>query len=215
MYQKKTKSAMYANIDNRIAYKNRFKSQLRKRNLLKIVLTFAAIWFACTAFAADILTLNNEMVFEGKVTKIKNCEVYFKVERNTYIIPAAEIFSLQFENTKNKIYTNYLKITNNDPNKCLNGSLDAKKYHGKKEVHFVLGVLFGPLAMVGTALANPTPEKGRNTYLMSENKGQFNDPSYLKCYKRKAKGQLITMEGLGWATWLLVLFGTALISGDL
>ena len=92
-----------------------------------------------------------------------------------------------------------------DPNNCLSGRLDAENYHGKKGGHFVLGVLFGPFAMIGTALADPTPAKGKQTYMMSENKDQFNDPEYLSCYKKKAKGQLIGAEAAGWGAWILLL----------
>jgi hypothetical protein len=171
----------------------------------KITLSITAILFAIASFAGDILTLNNEMVFEGKVTKIKDCAVVFKADGQKYIVPASEIFSLQFENTEDKVYTDYMQMADGDPNKCLNGSLDAENYHGKKGGHFILGVLFGPFAMIGTALADPTPEKGKQTYMMSKNKEQFSDPEYLSCYKKKAKGQLIGMEALGWGAWILLV----------
>jgi hypothetical protein len=171
----------------------------------KIFLTFFATLFAVASFAGDILTLKNEMIFEGKVTKIKDCDVVFKAGRHKYIIPASEIFSLKFENPKDKIYTDYLQITNLNPNLCLKGRLDAENYHGKKGGHFVLGMLFGPFAMVGTAISNPTPERGKYTYLMSKNKEHFSDPEYLSCYTKKAKNQLITMEALGFGAWILIL----------
>ncbi len=171
----------------------------------KITLTIAATLFAIASFAGDILTLNNEMVFEGKVTKIKDCAVVFKADGHKYIVPASEIFSLQFENTEDKVYTDYMQMSDGDTNKCLNGRLDAAMYHGKKGEHFVLGVLFGPFAMIGTALANPTPEKGEQTNMMSKNKDQFSDPEYLSCYMKKAKGQLIGIEALGLAAGILVL----------
>ncbi len=176
---------------------------LKYTEMRKIILTLTATLFAIASFAGDILTLNNEMVFEGKVTKIKDCSVVFKADGNKYIVPASEILSLQFENSEDKVYTEYLKIADGDPSKCLNGRLDAENYHGKKGGHFVLGVLFGPFAMIGTALANPTPEKGKQTYMMSKNKDQFSDLEYLSCYKSKAKGQLIGAEALGWCAWLL------------
>lgn len=171
----------------------------------KITLTLTATLFAIASFASDILTLNNEMVFEGKVTKIKDCAVVFRAQGNKYIVPASEIFSLQFENAKDKVYTDYLTITDGYQNNCLNGRLDAENYHGKRVGHFVLGVLFGPFAMIGTALANPTPEKGKQTYMKSMNKEQFSDPQYLSCYKKRAKGQLIGMEALGWGAWILTV----------
>jgi hypothetical protein len=156
-------------------------------------------------FAGDVLTLNNKMVFEGKVTNIKDCEVVFKTDGDKFVIPSSDVFSIQFENTDNKIYTDYLKQSEIDPNKCLQGRLDAENYHGKKGGHFLLGVLFGPFAMIGTALAEPTPEKGKMTYMLSKNKDQFNDPEYLMCYKKKARSQLIGSEALGWGAWVLFL----------
>ncbi len=145
------------------------------------------------------------MVYEGDVIKIKDCEVHFKAEGQKYIIPSSDIFSVQFENTTDKVFTDYLKLTDSDPNKCLNGRLDAQSYHGKKGLHFALGVLFGPFAMIGTALSNPTPYRGINTLLMSKNKEQFSDPEYLTCYKKKAKGNLVLMELAGWGTWILLV----------
>jgi hypothetical protein len=170
-------------------------------NKLFLSLIFAS--FSVISFAGDILTLTNQMVFEGEVIKIKDCEVYFKSEGESYIIPSSDIFSLQFENTTNKIFTEYLKLADVDSNKCLNGRIDAEAYHGKQGLHFALGVLFGPIALIGTALSNPTPDKGKNTYLMSKNKDQFSDPEYLICYKKKAKGKLVSATSLGWLTWIL------------
>ncbi|MDH5598318.1 MAG: hypothetical protein OEY34_04290 [Cyclobacteriaceae bacterium] len=170
----------------------------------KIALTLTMSFFIIASYAGDILTLNNKMIFEGKALKIKGCNLVFKAKGKKYIIPATDIFSVQFENPENKIYTEYIKLADEDPDKCLRGRLDAELYHGKKGGHFVLGVLFGPFAMIGTALANPTPEKGKQTYLMSENKEEFNDPAYLSCYVKKAKAQLIGIEALGWAAWILI-----------
>jgi hypothetical protein len=171
----------------------------------KIVITFIATLFAFASFAGDILTLNNEMVFEGKIVQIKGCEVVFKADENKFFVPASDIFSLHFENPEGKVYTKYIKIIEQQEDTCLNGRLDAENYHGKKGGHFILGVLFGPFAMIGTALANPTPEKGKQTYMKSENKDQFSDPEYLSCYKKKAKGQLIGAEALGWGAWILLV----------
>jgi len=171
----------------------------------KLALTITASLFAIVCFAGDILTLNNEMVFEGKVKKIKDCAVVFKADGNKYVVPAYDIFSIQFEDIEDKVYTDYMKMLQDDPNKCLDGRLDAENYHGKKGGHFALGVLFGPFAMIGTALADPTPYKGAQTLMMSKNKEQFSDPEYLSCYKKKARGQLIGMEALGWAAWILLL----------
>jgi hypothetical protein len=170
----------------------------------KIFFTFTATLFALSSFAGDILTLNNEMVFEGKVTKIKDCSVVFTSNADKYVIPATDIYSIQFADTEDKVYTDYMEMAQDSPDKCLNARLDAELYHGKKSGHFILGFLFGPFAIIGTAISNPTPERGMKTYMMSKNKEQFSDPEYLSCYKKKAKGQLIGMEAMGWGAWILL-----------
>ena len=170
----------------------------------KILFTFFASIFVLSANASDIVTLNNYMDFKGEVTKIKYCEVFFKSLGNKYVIPASEIFSIQFEDTKNKVYTKYINLPEGE-NKCLNGQMDAENYHGKKGGHFALVFLFGHFEMIGTLLASPTPEKGKRTYLMSKNKEQFTDYEYINCYKKKAKAQLIGMEAAGWGSYLIIL----------
>ncbi len=171
----------------------------------KFFLSFIFASISVISIAGDILTLTNQMVFEGKVLKIKDCEVHFKADGQHYIIPTSDISSLEFENTTDKVFTDYVKLADTDPNKCLNGRIDAEAYHGKQGLHFALGVLFGPIAVIGTALSSPTPERGKNTYLMSKNKDQFSDPEYLICYKKKARGKLMSATSLGWLSW--VLFG--------
>jgi hypothetical protein len=182
---------------------NQYLGTNNNKKMEKIAFTITVVLFAIASFAGDIIILKNEMAFEGKVAKIKDCSVVFKSKGSKYVIPASDIFSIQFEDTEDRVYRNYLKMA--EPNKCLDGRLDAENYHGKKGGHFALGFLFGPFAMIGTALANPTPEKGRRTLEMSSNHDLLNDLEYISCYKKKVKGQLIGTEALGWASWVLLL----------
>ena len=129
----------------------------------------------------DFLTLQNNMIFQGKIISIKNQSIIFKAGGKKYEVPASDIYSIKFGNLNDRVYKKHIEL--DDVNKCLTARLDAENYHGKKGGHFVLGLFFGPFAMIGTALANPTPYKGKNTYMMSENKELFNDPEYLSCYK--------------------------------
>lgn len=173
-------------------------------NSIKSIPLFLFMLFPILSYA-DILTLIDQSAFQGKVTKIKDCVIIFKTNDAKYLIPAIDIFSIEFEDPNDKIYTEYLKLSDQDPGKCLNGRMDAENFHGKKGGHFILGALFGPFAMIGTAIANPTPDRGKQTYMLSKNKDQFTDPEYLNCYRKKAKGQLIGMEALGWGAWLLLI----------
>ena len=158
---------------------------------------------SASSLEPDLLMLTNGSYFEGKALKIKKCNLHFAMNDTLYIIPTEDINYLSFGDETDKVYTDYLELSNQEQNKCLAARLDAENYHGKKGGHFILGVLFGPFAMIGTALSEPTPYRGKNTLAMSENKELFNNPEYLSCYKKKAKGQLIGAEAFGWASWIL------------
>jgi hypothetical protein len=157
------------------------------------------------SLAADIIILRNAQTYEGKVTKIRNCQVTFSAGGDRYHIPAADIHSIKFASQDDRVYRRYLNELEVDPSKCVNGRLDAAQYHGKKSSHIALGFLFGPLAMVGTAMADPTPDKGKLTTQRSENSEMFSDPDYLNCYRKRAKGKLIGAESIGFGISLLMI----------
>ena len=171
----------------------------------KTILILTVLLISTVALAGDILLLKNNMVFEWKVTNIKECEVFFKADRKKYVVPASEISSLKFESPNKKFVLASNVIAEEDSSACVKGASDAKKYHGKIASHIVLGMFLGPYAMIGTAFANPTPEKGERTYTMSDNKELFDDPDYLECYKKKAKRKLIQMEAIGTGIGLTAL----------
>ena len=172
---------------------------------LRLFLFTVGILASLMTYSSDILTLNNQMVFEGKVKKIKECTVVFKADGKKYRVPATDIFSIQFEDVRDPVYVDYIKLAQLDTSKCMKGRFDAQYLHGKKGGHFFLGFLFGPFAIIGTAVADPTPYKSSQTLALSKNKDLFNDPEYLSCYRSKAKGQLIGMELAGWGA-SIVLF---------
>ncbi len=176
---------------------------LLKRKLFGLLTVFYVSIASLTG--ADVLTLINAAQFEGEVLKIKKSTVLFSVGEDVYIIPVSDIYALEFEDTDNKVYKKYLKLLESNPSKCHLAKFDAENLHGKKGGHFILGALFGPFALIGTALADPTPYKGKNTLAMSKNKEIFNDPEYLSCYRKKARSQLLGAEALGWATWILIV----------
>jgi hypothetical protein len=68
-----------------------------------------------------------------------------------------------------------------------------------------MGFLFGPFAMLGTALSEPTPEKGQTTVELSEHPELLQDPDYVSCYKKKAKGRLIGAESIGFGIAVLMI----------
>jgi hypothetical protein len=176
-----------------------------------LVIAIFALLFSCYSYAGDILTLTNQMTFEGKVVKIKECEVIFKTDGKKFSIPSEDIFSIKFESITDKAYVDYMKFAERNPEACMKGADDAAMYHGKGLSHFALGFLFGPFAMIGTAIARPDPITGTRTFRKSQNHELFSDPDYLKCYRRKAKAGNIAMEGIGWGTWIFI----ALVAGGM
>jgi hypothetical protein len=175
---------------------------------MKTIIIWMMVVFVTTAsLAKDILSLNNQMIFEGKVIKIQDCAIIFKADGKKYVVPTYDISYIEFEDVNNKVYTNYLKyleMGNDSTNNCLDGKLDAGNYHGKKGTHIALGFLFGPFSIIGTAIASPNPSRDKNTIANSQHQDKFDDPEYLTCYKKKAKGQNILYEGIGWTAWIVV-----------
>jgi hypothetical protein len=165
----------------------------------KILLIAVTMMFVQFVYA-DVLTLLNGQAFEGKVLKIKECSLVFKCEKEKYFIPADSIFSVEFDNVNDPVYEAYMNLSNNDA--CLKGMVDAQQFHGKVGAHVLLGFLFGPFAIIGAALANPTPYKGGTTVMLSKNRELFNDPAYLNCYKKKAKGKNAGNAAIGWGMWI-------------
>jgi hypothetical protein len=174
----------------------------------KLILSILTVVTVISAQAFDKLTLTNGMQFQGDVVKVKGCSVVFKTEAGKVEVPAKDIYSVEFENPNDEQFVEYIAILDSEGSgdKCMNGQMDADKYHGKKGGHFVLGLLFGPFAVIGTAIgANPTPYNAKNTVALSQNKDQFSDPEYLMCYKKEAKKSLVGMECAGWAVWILFI----------
>ena len=174
-----------------------------------LAVTFILISLAFSNLhAGDVLILPNGNLYEGKVVKLKGCDVIFKSNGHRYAIPAADIHSLHFEDENNEILFDYLKLSSDEGiNKCLEGAKDARMLHGKKGAHVALGFCFGGFAMIGTALADCGPMKGSETMLLSKNKPLFTDYEYIECYKKEAKKNLLIMEAAGWGAFIVLYVG--------
>lgn len=155
------------------------------------------------AWAGDVVKLVNERTFTGEVKRIDDCQVVFKTQGQRYFIPAQDILFIRFEDPHNPILVDYQAMS--DPDKCMKGHRDADLYHGKAGLNIAMGVLFGPFAVIGAALTNPRPERGKETMMLSQNKELFDDAEYLQCYKKKAKRQNAGNAALGWLAWVLIL----------
>lgn len=167
----------------------------------KILLFLFAIILTHFSYA-DILTLLNGQSFEGRVQKIKNCSIVFKCEKEKYFIPSDSIFSIEFADQNDPVYTDYVPMAGSDA--CLKGTLDAQQFHGKGGLHLALGFLFGPFAVIGAALSNPNPYRGRDTVMLSKNRDSFSDPIYLQCYKRKARRRNVGHAFMGWGIVVVI-----------
>jgi hypothetical protein len=120
-------------------------------------------------------------------------------------IPANDIQEVQFEDPDSQILKDYMSKADGQAEACLTGRMDAENYHGKTGMHVALGILFGPFAVLGAAVAKPTPSSGKDTMALSTNKEMFSDPAYLNCYTKKARGQNVSNTLIGWGAWILFL----------
>ena len=177
------------------------------------ILTLLLIFFTSSIYSKNstksIIKLNNDMVFSGEIKNINNCSCLFKNENGKYNIPLSDIKSI---NTNNKLEKKYYKSKLNLQENCGLGQVDADLYHGKAGSHIALGFFTGVFGILGVAIAaNPTPQKGSSTIMLSKNQSVFSDPSYLSCYKKKAKGKLLGKTGIGLGAWVafLVLLSSA------
>ncbi|WP_396193521.1 hypothetical protein [Flavobacterium sp.] len=165
----------------------------------------------------DKILLKSGEEIEAKVLEIGVQEIKYKncsnLQGPTISLLKSDAFMITYANGSKEVFkeaapqTTFqnIKSSENDLDICSKGRLDADNFHGKNGGHFILGVLFGPLAIIITSASNITPERGKLTYLMSNNKELFAHPEYNYCYKKNAKKKLLLMELLGWATWILIL----------
>lgn len=174
-----------------------------------IVLAFNFL-FGLNIYSQDLIIKKSGDTLRVKVLETGLSEVKYKnyddLDGITYGIYKSAIATIRYVNGRVESFDQPEEMS--AEKKCYCGNTDAAKYHGKKGGHFVLGALFGPFAMIGTAFANPIPRKGRHSYL-SKYQELFNDPAYKKCYKKKAKSDLIGMEAAGWGAWIAFVFLTS------
>lgn len=155
---------------------------------------FFCLCISCVShvFAEDTLCLQNEAAFEGKLLKVKKNSILFYTLNQGYEIPMQDIQFILPDSTlqAKRIFT-----------PCEYARYDAKHYHKRGAEHVFYGAAFGIFSVIITSFSKATPERGRYTLKKSVNKELFNNPEYLKCYRKKAKTQLIANELMGSAIW--------------
>ncbi|MFM7196035.1 MAG: hypothetical protein ACKOYP_14800 [Bacteroidota bacterium] len=173
---------------------------------ISVLLVALVVTASAVAHSNDVLVLANNHTFRGDVLRIRDCQVVFRAEHGgRYTLPASDIALLQFGDPADKVYTDYLALTAEDENACMKGAGDGKAFHGKAGLHVVLGVLFGPIAMIGAAVSSPNPVNGARTMELSKNSALFSDPQYLECYRKSARGKNVGATAAGWGIWILLL----------
>lgn len=137
-----------------------------------------------------ILTKKGEYI-KADILSIGNKEISF-INCNSPELGVQQISSNKIKELKKDAWNEQFFILQNDRNNnCASGINDALLFHNKQAEHVIMGFFFSVFGVVGTLASNPSPEKGKDTYHLSENKTQFNNPDYKKCYKKKAKQQNI------------------------
>ncbi len=147
--------------------------------------------------AGDVIRLASGHIFQGKAKQFKDCQLTFKSEGETYLIPASDISMIGFENDKSRMAKKFYKMEAEGLTACGRGTADAKAFHGKVFKHVLSGIVFGPIGTLMAAIGNPSPRKDK-TKRLSENEELFSNNQYLACYKQKAKQSNILHTLVGW-----------------
>ncbi len=86
---------------------------------------------------------------------------------------------------------------------CILATNDAITYHGKTEIHFVLGFFTGPPGVLYTYFRKyGLSERTRH---VSENKHLFETQIYFDCYTQTVQKRLFLMSLLGWISSTFIL----------
>jgi hypothetical protein len=147
--------------------------------------------------------------FTGEITKVKDCYVHFKHTDGTRSrIPGNAIgaYYMSDLSPKGEEMDMALRTMILDPTRsCQAGTSDADLYHKRFAGNFAGGMLLGVFWVIGAAVSNPSPMRGQQTMMMSDNKDLFTNPYYLNCYKKKARSKNVIAALAGWGTWILLV----------
>lgn len=149
-----------------------------------------------------------------KILEVGLIEVKYKKYEDpygiTYGILKSEVKTIHYESGRIERFEEG-NIVNDEllspEEKCACGRSDAERFHGRKSTFFALGVVCAPYAMIGTAFIQPAPRGGKYTVQLSKHQTLFNDPDYLKCYRKKARADMLGAELSGFITLLVVEVG--------
>lgn len=172
----------------------------------KLTLLLTIILLTNVLLAEDILVLNNGKAFKGEIKKIKNCTLIFKTNGEKYEISSSDIYIAKFENPNSKILTDYINLGDSD--KCLRGVNDSEKYNKRSVNYLLAGVVFGPMAVI-VASTDKINIKKEMCHVDFSSDAIYNDPEYLKCYKKRSKQKNIGNALFGWFAWIVIVLSFA------
>lgn len=146
-----------------------------KRALFLLIFSLISI----QSFSKEVLILSNHQQFLGEVVDIKKEHLIFKSSLNEdFEIPIKDISLLASDRLR------VSRETMVSDSICLKGIQDAKLYHKGKGWYILVGFITGPIGIIATAFGNPTPMKAKIDLANFENKKYFDNPEYLRCYKK-------------------------------
>ncbi len=167
--------------------------------------------------AFDLLVLKMDVKrIQAKVINYQNDTVYFYNAANPETLVQLPKDNITFQNpsglnsyinsakTAKTLKNTYPTVNQDYSTIYQKGKFDAEHYHGKAGGLFFCGVLFGPFAVIGAAVCEPTPYTGINTLAQSQNRDLFGNPTYLTSYKKTARSKLVGAAFVGWISWAVI-----------
>lgn len=158
------------------------------------------------SFGKDIVFLKDGTKIKCKIDNIEQDVLYYtKKGKIQGFFKSEEVARIKV-NARN---TRIVKLLNSNlpqNDLCEQGTSDAVNFHKRGGGNFALGFFFGVFGVIGTAVGNPKGPDGA----VIPNQENLKDPTYLKCYKKKAKKKNVSNALGGWASIIaLVLIASS------
>ena len=175
---------------------------------MKKFLLLGLILFSSHIFA-DVITIDG-LSYDVEIRKVKKSKVILEFNNEIYSVPFDDIESLYLVDGSANYNKNTETLLNllKEENPCVRGAMDAQM-RGKTAINVVGGMFFGPFAMIHKLVKDFHPMNDFNVMAMQGNTELMKDPSYVECYRKKARSKALTANAGGWGAWIILVIAAS------
>jgi hypothetical protein len=169
---------------------------------MKKILLFALLLSSLTSYSKDKIKLSSGKTVRCNIVSLEQDRLTYTHRHQTITVSPSDVLLIEVDPDNTTIIEKLrLNYQENPLAACEIGKADAIAYHNRGFGNFCLGFFFGAFGVIGTAVGTPrSPD-----YVKIPIKENLQNPEYLKCYEKKARGKNVGSAVGGWATFLLIL----------